>query len=122
MRELTEATGTDARDVGEVVKVRELHTPEVRTVGTTASPAADEHRAAILASLYEERHRLTRAKRLGQATENEQEYLAELNDYIAQWERAEVRVAQQRDNQIWTRLDDLAADLVALKSKAKYEK
>lgn len=117
MPEPTKALATVLRDVADLVKVSEL-----RTLRTPEPAARQEHRAAILQSLYDERHRLTRAKRLGQATPNELEYLAELNDYLAKWERAEVRAAQQRDSEIWARLDNLAADLVALKSKAKYEK
>jgi hypothetical protein len=117
MPELTIATGTEPHDVDEVVKV-----PELRTLRTATPAVRHEHRAAILSSLYDERHRLNRSKRLGQATANDLEYLTELNAYISDWERAEVREAQQRDSAIWARLDEVAASLVALKAKAKYEK
>lgn len=117
MPELTIATGSETQDVAEVVKVAEL-----RTLRTAAPAVRNEHRAAILAPLYDERSRLNRSKRLGEATANDLEYLTELNAYIAEWERAEVREAQKRDSAIWARLDEVAADLVALKSKAKYEK
>jgi hypothetical protein len=117
MPELTIATRSETHDVAEVVKV-----PELRTLRTAAPGVRHEHRAAILSSLYDERHRLNRSKRLGQATANELEYLTELNAYIDEWERAEVREVQQRDSAIWARLDEVAAGLVALKSKAKYEK
>lgn len=128
MRESGIGTVTGPRDVADAVKVADaaslskaVRVSELKAV-TVDEPVRREQRAAILASLYEERQRLNKARRLGQASANDLEYLNDLDEYIAQWERVEVRVAKERDGEIWSRLDNIAAELVGLKASAKYEK
>ncbi len=83
--------------------------------------ATDAEREAILVSLHEERRRLTQAKRLGKASNGDEEYLAELKQYIDEWEAYEVVAAAKDD--VWTRLDALASTLLAAQAEiARHQK
>ena len=83
-------------------------------------PVRNEERDAILHSLYGERSRLNQARRLGEVTAADEEYLLELNEYIDSWEAAETEAAEQHD--IWERLDALAASVLSVDAKIRQQK
>jgi hypothetical protein len=77
----------------------------------------DVDRDAILESLYAERRVLTRARRLGQLSKSDGEYLADLEQYIADIQKPVARVRQRAD--VWARLDALVATVVTIEAKAR---
>jgi hypothetical protein len=74
--------------------------------------ATTTEREAILVSLHEERRRITQAKRLGHATDSDEEYLAELKDYIDEFQSIEAAAEQQQTSEVWTRFEALASTLL----------
>lgn len=82
----------------------------------TRTPITSQEREAILVSLHEERRRLTQAKRLGQATKADDEYLAELKDYIDEWQAMEVATAKQSDD-VWARFEAVASTLLEARAE-----
>ena len=108
-------------EVGDVVKTQvptlpryEEHEPGLRYLRVDRQqPATREMRDAILSSLYDERKDLSRAKRLGKASPNEESYLNDLNAYIDQWEAEEARTGQA-DDDVWERLESLASAALSL--------
>ena len=84
----------------------------------TPTPATTQEREAILVSLHEERRRLTQAKRLGQATKADDEYLAELKDYIDKWQAMEVASAKQTDD-VWARFEAVASMLLEAQAEVR---
>lgn len=86
-------------------------------VGAGSHEASAEEREAILTSLYNEREGLTRAKRLGEMSPGDAEYLVELNQYIDEWEAAETKTSASDD--VWTKLDTLAQSMLAVQAKVE---
>lgn len=78
------------------------------------TPSAQE-RDAILDSLYTKRAHLTSARRMGELTAAEQEYLEELELYIDHWEADEMRTAAS--DEVWHKLDELASSLLSVHSE-----
>lgn len=87
-----------------------------RSVG--GRQARSEDREAILSSLYEERRKLNRAKRVNSLSSSEQDYLAELERYIDQWEEPD----QDARADIWTRFEDAARSMLLLQAAVERAK
>lgn len=84
-----------------------------------ASPSPEE-KDAILTSLYEERSRLNRAMRLGQASRNDEEYFADLNLYIDGWEASEPSPLESAG--VWAKLEELASSVLAVQAEIARKK
>lgn len=92
--------------------------PYAAPTATPGSPG-EEMLEAILKSLYQERRRLIQAKRLGQFSSDEQEYLADLTQYIDHWESFEFRPRDGSD--VWRRLEAIAGLLVSPQSAVELQ-
>ena len=98
---------------------RELGAASVIAVPSASVPDATA-RDAILSSLYEERSKLTEAQRLGSSSEGDDEYLAELNQYIDQYEAFEI--APKATTDVWQKLEAIAQSLVSLQAAVERAK
>jgi len=103
-------------DPGEVTIVRDHPRPYAHAPigGADRSAVSRVERDAILASLYEERSRLTRLRRLGATSPNDEEYLAELDQYIDEWQGEDVAVLS--DASVWAKLEGLASSVLAVQA------
>lgn len=72
-------------------------------------------REALLASLYEERRMLLRAKRLGRLSAADEEYLTDLSKYIDRWEAPETPLPSSDD--LMRKLEALTASLLGVQAK-----
>jgi len=113
MRELTGSTapGWAPESVPEIAATE----PEVVRINERdlAGPraATEGERAAVLSSLYRERKRLLRAKRLHGLSKEEGAYLDDLTGEINRWERPRSDDSPQAE--VWDELERLAAQIVA---------
>jgi len=80
--------------------------------------AAPIDRDAILSSLYAERSTLARARRLGEISPADEEYLAEINQYIDHWERQEPRAFDD----VWGKLEKAARSLMAIQAEIEAQR
>jgi hypothetical protein len=80
--------------------------------------AAPDEREAILASLHDERSSLLRAKRAGTLKLHDLDYLAELERYIDDWERA----LEPPPDDVWTRINRVAGSLLTLQAAVERAK
>ena len=97
----------------------ELGTAVVQ-VSSPFVPVAASDKEAILNSLYEERRRLTKAKRLGDLRPGDEEYLLDLNRYIDRLEAPQPEASA--DAAVLRQLDSLLSSLLSVQAKVERQR
>src|SRR5258708_38858104 len=92
--------------------------PSTRATHGTSS----EEKEAILASLYDERAKLNRAKRLGTISRDDDEYLSELDRYVNRWEAVGSEDTEDAVDDVFARLEAVASMLLGVQAKIERQR